>query len=55
MPRERRLEKPLVKCFISIGTGNHGKKPIEDRVDKSILDTLIGMATETEKTAEKFI
>lgn len=46
--------KPLVKCFVSTGTGNLGKKPIEDRFDKFILGTLIKIATETEHTAEKF-
>lgn len=47
--------KPLVKCFVSIGTGNPGKKPIEDRVDKFISNTLVDMVTETEKTAASFI
>jgi hypothetical protein len=26
--------KPLVKCFISIGTGNLGKKQFEDNIVK---------------------
>lgn len=47
--------KPLVKCFVSIGTGNPGKMPIEDRVDKFISKTLVGIATETEETAALFI
>ncbi|SPO02516.1 uncharacterized protein DNG_05189 [Cephalotrichum gorgonifer] len=47
--------KPLVKCFLSIGTGNPGKMPIEDRVNKFISKTLVGIATETEKTAALFI
>ncbi|KAI6308490.1 hypothetical protein MCOR29_008222 [Pyricularia oryzae] len=46
--------KPLVQCFVSIGTGNLGKKPIDDRFDRFVLGTLIGIATETEKTAESF-
>ncbi|KAK2014984.1 phospholipase, patatin family protein [Colletotrichum eremochloae] len=47
--------KPLVKCFISLGTGNPGKKSIQDRLDKFVSDTLIGISTDTEATAERFI
>ncbi len=47
--------KPLVKCFISIGTGNPGKKAIDDNMIKFLSGTLAGIATETENTAEKFI
>jgi predicted acylesterase/phospholipase RssA len=47
--------KPLVKCFVSIGTGNPGKFPIQDRIDKFIAKTLVSIATETETTATKFI
>jgi predicted acylesterase/phospholipase RssA len=47
--------KPLVKCFISIGTGNPGKKAIEDNMIKFLSGTLVGIATETENTADKFI
>ncbi|KAM0322096.1 hypothetical protein ACHAQA_009725 [Verticillium albo-atrum] len=46
--------KPLVKSFVSIGTGNPGKKSIQDRVDKFISQTLVDIATETEKTAALF-
>ena len=46
--------KPLVKCFISIGTGNPGKTPIEDKAWKFLSETLVELATETEKTATKF-
>lgn len=46
--------KPLVKCFISIGTGNPGKKAIEDNIIKLAAGTLKAIATETEKTAERF-
>lgn len=45
----------LVKCFVSIRTGNPGKKPIEDRVNKFISKTLVSIATKTEKTAALFI
>lgn len=47
--------KPLVKCFISIGTGNPGKRAIEDDVLKFLSKTLVGIATETEETERKFI
>lgn len=46
--------QPLVKCFISIGTGVPSTDVIGDRVDK-FLSTLAKMATETEDTAEKFV
>ncbi|CAF9930839.1 MAG: hypothetical protein ALECFALPRED_004739 [Alectoria fallacina] len=44
----------LVKCFISIGTGNPGTSPIEDGALKIFTKTLKDIATETEKTAEIF-
>lgn len=47
--------KPLVKCFISIGTGHPGKKPIEDNIAKFLAGTLVAIATETESTADEFI
>lgn len=47
--------KPLVKCFVSIGTGNPGKKALEDNMFKFLTKTLVGIATETEKTEKKFI
>lgn len=46
--------KPLVKCIISIGTGNPGKKRIEDDVLKFITNTLVSISTETERTATRF-
>ncbi|KAF3345645.1 hypothetical protein VdG2_06488 [Verticillium dahliae VDG2] len=52
---ETRDLKPLVKCFVSIGTGNPGKVPIDDRIDKFIAKTIIRIATETETTATEFI
>lgn len=42
--------KPLVKCFISIGTGHPGKKPIDDSIFKFFGQTLVAIATETENT-----
>ncbi|KAH6889761.1 hypothetical protein B0T10DRAFT_40027 [Thelonectria olida] len=47
--------KPLVKCFISIGTGNPKMKRVEDRIDKFVSSALVGLATETADTAEKFV
>ncbi|KAI7762647.1 hypothetical protein LZL87_008993 [Fusarium oxysporum] len=43
--------QPLVKCFISIGTGKLPTYNIHDRIDKFIA-TLAKMATDVEKTAE---
>lgn len=37
--------KPLVKCFISIGTGNPGKKAMEDNMLKFVSKTLPELAT----------
>jgi hypothetical protein len=47
--------KPLVKCFISVGTGNPGKKAIEDKMLKFLSGTLVDIATQTESTEKKFI
>ena len=47
--------KPLVKCFISIGTGNPGKKAIEDSLLKFLPKTLVDITTETAETARKFV
>jgi hypothetical protein len=47
--------KPLVKCFISIGTGDPGKRPITDSAYTFLTETLVKMATETEATAGKFV
>lgn len=52
---DTRDPKPLVKCFLSVGTGNPGKKAIEDNLSKFLSKTLMDIATETEKTATKFI
>ncbi|OQD80677.1 hypothetical protein PENANT_c033G02204, partial [Penicillium antarcticum] len=47
--------KPQVKCFISIGTGNPGKKPFEDNIFKFLGKTVVQIATETENTERRFI
>ncbi|KAF2726695.1 phospholipase [Polyplosphaeria fusca] len=43
-----------VSCFISIGTGVPGKKPLQDNAVKFAKETLVRLATETEKTANRF-
>lgn len=47
--------KPLVKCFISIGTGNPGKMAFQDSMIKFLSETVEHIATETEATEKKFI
>lgn len=47
--------KPLVKCFISIGTGNPGKNPFEDSMLEFLRGTVVQIATETEATEKRFI
>lgn len=47
--------KPLVKCFISVGTGDPGKKAMEDNLLKFMSKTMPDLATETEKTEKRFI
>ncbi|KAI9691233.1 MAG: hypothetical protein M1822_008853 [Bathelium mastoideum] len=46
---------PLVKCFVSVGTGNPGKKAIEDNMLKFLSKTLVDLATETERTEKRMI
>ena len=48
-PEDGRLE-PMVKCFVSIGTGNPGLSSVGESV-KGFLRTLKDIATETENTA----
>lgn len=45
----------LVKCFIYIGTGDPGKKPIANSALGVLTETLPAMATETEKTAKSVL
>ncbi|RDW92542.1 hypothetical protein BP5796_01936 [Coleophoma crateriformis] len=47
--------KPLVKCFISIGTGNPGKDAFKDNILNFLGQTVVAIATETENTEKKFI
>jgi len=53
-PDEGDLGK-LVKCFVSVGTGNPGTKPIAEGAWKFMSDTLVDLATQTENTVEIFI
>lgn len=45
----------LVKCFVSIGTGNPGKKAIEDNMLRFVKHTLVDLVTETERTETRII
>lgn len=47
--------KPLVKCIVSVGTGDPGVQPINDSAMQFFSKTMVEIATETEKTAETFI
>ncbi|KAG4431757.1 hypothetical protein IFR05_012756 [Cadophora sp. M221] len=47
--------KPLVKCFISIGTGNPGIEAFEESMFKFLGQTVVSIATETEETEKRFI
>lgn len=53
-PDEGKLEE-LVKCFVSVGTGNPGTKPIAEGAWKLMSDTMVEIATQTEATAELFM
>lgn len=47
--------KPLVKCFLSIGTGNPAQVSIDDNVLKFLSKTLVRMATKPESTERRFM
>ena len=51
-PDDGQLE-PLVKCFVSIGTGNPGSAIVQDGAKEFLTQTLKEIATETERTAAK--
>jgi predicted acylesterase/phospholipase RssA len=44
----------MVKCFVSIGTGNPGLDTIKKGAKPFLIKTLKNIATETERTAEDF-
>ena len=43
-----------VKCFVSIGTGHPGKKPINNKLFGFASETLVRLATDTEQEATLF-
>lgn len=47
--------KPLVKCFISIGTGSPSKKAFKESMVKFLSETVVDIATQTDNTEKKFI
>ena len=47
--------KPLVKCFISVGTGYPDKKAFENSMIKFLGQTVVDITTETENTERRFI
>ena len=51
-PDHGQLE-PIVKCFVSVGTGNPGSTPIRDGAKDFLTQTLKDIATETGRTAAK--
>jgi predicted acylesterase/phospholipase RssA len=46
--------EPLIKCFISLGTGVPGSVAIKDDAKGFLTKSLKEIATETQRTAEKF-
>jgi predicted acylesterase/phospholipase RssA len=44
----------LTKCFLSIGTGNPGKRPVKDGALEFLRETLVQISTETEETGKRF-
>jgi len=46
---------PLVKCFISVGTGRSGTEAIEDNALKFLSVTLTKMITETARTEQRLL
>ncbi|CAG8919613.1 unnamed protein product [Penicillium salamii] len=47
--------KPLVKCFLSVGTGSPDRVPINDNIVKFLSKTLVKMATKSESTNRRFM
>ena len=52
-PEDGKLEQ-MVKCFVSIGTGNPGTTPIKNGLAGFLTDTLKDIATNTESIANEF-
>jgi hypothetical protein len=53
-PETRNLQ-PLVKCFISIGTGHPGNTAFDNNFSGFVRKTLVEISTETEKTERNFM
>ncbi|KAJ5354406.1 uncharacterized protein N7496_012839 [Penicillium cataractarum] len=47
--------KPLLKCFLSVGTGCPLKMPIDDNMIKFLSKTLVRMATKSESTERRLM
>ncbi|KAJ5475322.1 Acyl transferase/acyl hydrolase/lysophospholipase [Penicillium diatomitis] len=47
--------KPLVKCFLSLGTGSPSSMPMDDNMIKFLSKTLVRMATKPESTERRFM
>ncbi|OQE36867.1 hypothetical protein PENCOP_c011G04056 [Penicillium coprophilum] len=50
-----RALRPLVKCLVSVGTGNPAQLPMNDNVLKFLSKTLVRMATKPESTERRFM
>jgi hypothetical protein len=54
--RDKEVElTALLKCFVSIGTGNPGRKAIAEGSLEFFSETLLGIATQTEDIAKIFV
>lgn len=53
-PATRHL-KPLVKCIVSVGTGNSGRASMDDNILNFLSKTLVRMATKPESTERRFM
>ena len=47
--------KDMLKCIISLGTGNPGLRPLSEGVLKLLSESLVRIAAETEDTAKLFV
>ncbi|CAG8045177.1 unnamed protein product [Penicillium nalgiovense] len=50
-----RALKPLVKCLVSVGTGDAAQLPMDDNVVKFLSKTLVRLATKPESTERRFM
>ncbi|KGO58344.1 Acyl transferase/acyl hydrolase/lysophospholipase [Penicillium expansum] len=50
-----RALKPLVKCLVSVGTGDPAQLPMDDNVLKFLSKTLVRLATKPESTERRFM